>query len=385
MSSQQSGEKCCTTSVMSGSAGLSAEYRKALEEMEQCVGDIRGHPPEKRNKPLSPEQEKAILPAAIERVKAAIHRIPNIGDRRTDYDEAVEKVPHLVEIESPMDRYLRALNYDAELAAEQIVLFWKKRKQVFGDRALRPMTITGRGSLTKEHIYSALCGAFRIMPPDQNQRPVFFIDRAKFLTDAEDPQHRLQIIFYFLYLLFMESDLALTNGYVILLSMDNEANSKLFDFPSPEPSLWSHFVQEPGIPLQIKGIHMIFLKKSTFYEKSIPEWLQLYEPYPHLRHRVIAHVVFSRLEILLGLEAYGLTNANIPRELNGPVDLDAVGKWHADRLEIELKRYRYFPMLEQDDDSADDDTGSSFDDDDDHMDDDWDAEKVGALKDDESS
>uniref|UniRef100_A0A7S2Y8F7 CRAL-TRIO domain-containing protein n=1 Tax=Entomoneis paludosa TaxID=265537 RepID=A0A7S2Y8F7_9STRA len=317
---------------------------------------------------MTPAQEQALLPVARQNLKASLERIPPA--RREAYDEAMEKAPHLVQVESPPDRFLRALKFDPDATAESLVRYWHKRKELFGPkRAFRSMTITGRGALTKEHVYSALCGAFCIMPPDKHQRPILFIDRAKFLTDAEDPSHRVQVMFYFLHLLFLESDLAIQHGFVICISMDSEHSSKAFDFPKNQSSLIEHLKAE-AIPMQIKAIHLILLKKSTFYEQSIPKWFKLFEDtWRRLAMRVIAHVVHSRLEILLGLNAYGISDVNIPKELNNQVDLDAVGKWHAERLEIELERYRFFPLatasLDDDDDSYDDDDDYDDEDEDD--------------------
>jgi hypothetical protein len=65
-----------------------------------------------------------------------------------EYRTAMERVPHLVDTESRVTHFLRKERGDPMLAAKRIALYWKIRKQWFGeDRWLLNMDQTGNGCL----------------------------------------------------------------------------------------------------------------------------------------------------------------------------------------------------------------------------------------------
>ena len=71
---------------------------------------------------------------------------------KAEYETAKEIVPNLVLSETPIITFLRRDDYDPEKAAKRLVLNWKYRKELFGERWLLPMVQTGRGALTVHDI-----------------------------------------------------------------------------------------------------------------------------------------------------------------------------------------------------------------------------------------
>lgn len=70
-----------------------------------------------------------------------------------EYRTALERVPYVVNTESRISEFLRKEGGDPMRAAKRIALYWKVRKQWFGeDRWLRPMNQTGTGCLNREDI-----------------------------------------------------------------------------------------------------------------------------------------------------------------------------------------------------------------------------------------
>ena len=83
---------------------------------------------------------------------------------KREYEHAKEIVPNLVSSETPTINFLRTDNYDPERAATRLVLYWKYRKDIFGDRWLLPMTQTGRGALTQPEIQMLRTGFLHTYP-----------------------------------------------------------------------------------------------------------------------------------------------------------------------------------------------------------------------------
>ena len=69
------------------------------------------------------------------------------------YRVAVQRVPHLVQTETPFGAYLQATQGDAVAAARRVAKFWKFRLELFGTaKWLLPMVQTGAGALTSMEI-----------------------------------------------------------------------------------------------------------------------------------------------------------------------------------------------------------------------------------------
>lgn len=67
-------------------------------------------------------------------------------------------------------------------AARRVALYWKNRKEVFGDRAFLPLTLTGRSALKADEIAMVKTGYMAIMPDDQKGRPIYFHDLSRLTT-----------------------------------------------------------------------------------------------------------------------------------------------------------------------------------------------------------
>eukprot|EP00977_Amphora_coffeiformis_P029572 scaffold41601_cov183-Amphora_coffeaeformis.AAC.1 len=68
------------------------------------------------------------------------------------YNEAVEQAPLLVQNESKIIDFLRTEDFHVYKAAARIARYWQFRKELFGDRWLRPLNQTGSGALNSDDI-----------------------------------------------------------------------------------------------------------------------------------------------------------------------------------------------------------------------------------------
>ena len=64
--------------------------------------------------------------------------------------EAKERAMGVFQVESDPLRFLASENYNPIAAAQRLVLYWRYRRQIFGERFLLPMNLTGHGALVEE-------------------------------------------------------------------------------------------------------------------------------------------------------------------------------------------------------------------------------------------
>jgi hypothetical protein len=89
------------------------------------------------------------------------------------YVEALRRAPDLVETESNPDLYMAYDQHDPWKAALRVAAYWKSRAEIFGgDRAYRPLTLTGRDALSPEDVKLFHTGFLMILPNDRHGRAV---------------------------------------------------------------------------------------------------------------------------------------------------------------------------------------------------------------------
>jgi len=91
-----------------------------------------------------------VEPTALLRLHEALKEV-SVMDK-IDYLTALQTVPELVLEESEPIKFLRFHDFNAVAAAQGLICYWKRRRDVFQERAFRPLTITGDGALTAPEI-----------------------------------------------------------------------------------------------------------------------------------------------------------------------------------------------------------------------------------------
>jgi len=164
--------------------------------------------------PLSPiDRSKQWTPMtlALERLQHALNSIPMT--EKLDYLAALQVAPDLVLKESDPTCFLRCTNFDAPSAARKLVFYWKSRRSIFGDRAYRPMTLTGDGAMSAEEIAFIKSGYIAYAPKDQEGCTVVIYDGSRRNCDLYHVRKRA--IFYHGQL-FSKNPQSQTAGFVIL-------------------------------------------------------------------------------------------------------------------------------------------------------------------------
>jgi len=169
--------------------GLSEEERERVRNdlFGTSSGDKSAAAARSEEGEQSPQEEES---DAVRAVRRAIDAIPECEKRA--YGEALQRVPHLVQRESPLAAYLRGHgggstsdnNWNAQLVARKVVQYWTVRTKLFGgEKAHLPMTLGG--AIAADDLQYFDKGAFVFpLPDDKRGRPVLFYDRIRSTKDV---------------------------------------------------------------------------------------------------------------------------------------------------------------------------------------------------------
>jgi hypothetical protein len=156
------------------------------------------------------EQERQVLQQAMQQ---ALQEIPL--EEKDAYLEAMERVPQLIDLESPPHLFLKAEQDEPWAAAERLVNYWELRRWLFGDRAWLPMTSTGNGTLCQEDVELLKTGFCTLLDEDDaHNRGVicFQVTRRKLEYDRIA---MVRVIFYVL-TVALERPSVQENGLVLV-------------------------------------------------------------------------------------------------------------------------------------------------------------------------
>jgi len=69
-----------------------------------------------------------------------------------DLQMALQRVPHLIQTESSPQKFYQWEKFRLDAAVKRLALYWKRRLQLFRERAYLPLTCTGHGALSKTDV-----------------------------------------------------------------------------------------------------------------------------------------------------------------------------------------------------------------------------------------
>ena len=123
------------------------------------------------------DNDRLIQQAEVE-VLRAMKLLDN--DLAREYFQAMETVPELVTKETPVLDFLRREDFHPYKAAVRLARNWKQRKNIFGDRWLLPMTLSGRGALRWESV-ELLKSGYMFLAQDGRSSPVLLMDYSRLI------------------------------------------------------------------------------------------------------------------------------------------------------------------------------------------------------------
>ena len=136
------------------------------------------------------ENQEALLQDLEEQVVRSLQLLDL--DVAGEFYEAKSFAPALVERETRAADFLRAEDFHTLRASFRLAMYWKTRKEIFGERWLLPMSMTGAGTLTPDQVELLRTG-FMSMPSSEDQA-VFINDESRLPKGV--PLYNPAIFFY---------------------------------------------------------------------------------------------------------------------------------------------------------------------------------------------
>uniref|UniRef100_A0A7S1GIN1 CRAL-TRIO domain-containing protein n=1 Tax=Cyclophora tenuis TaxID=216820 RepID=A0A7S1GIN1_CYCTE len=295
------------------------------EEKAQIQRDIYG----KGSDMDYPEETDEFLIPKLEMFQQEVDAI----DYKPAYLEALEKAPKIVEEESPAVTFLRCENYEPKPAAKRLIMYWKFRKQFFGeDKFCLPMTIHGGAMDEKDAQYVREGITLQWCGMDQHGRPVIVheIFRPK-VSHFEDKTPLYRAFFYMHQKFALSSRTAQLNGAVLI------TNAKTYDIRIFDRKQIKTVVEwlTDGAPCKIAADHMVSgpSLQNLFMSIVMPILLAVFSR--HLRQRVLFHCG-QDTENIASLEAkYGISSLAVPEGLGGEWTMDLYDDWLNRQIALE--------------------------------------------------
>ena len=260
--------------------------------------------------------------------------------RKREYETAKEIVPHLVQSETPLIKFLRAEDYEPIPAARRLALNWKHRKELFGERWMLPMVQTSRGALTHPEISLLRSGYFCMYSPTTcSEKKVLLIDYSaltEFVEVAKPSNWDLDLVVD--RVTFYLATVDASNNYYC------QVNTELIHVVTSK--------KRPAVPFRTRIWEMVRtsfpvkISKVTVAQAFEPNKTELLDFLRFQTSSVIGMV--SRLPVLeiysnsvtgtvQKLEAsYNIPKQYIPTSLGGDMSIDTkMAEWIRSRLSIE--------------------------------------------------
>ena len=246
------------------------------------------------------------------------------------YLKALQVCPQLVERETPALWFLRYEHYDGWAAAKRLAYYWRRRVDIFGERAFLPMSQTGHGTLSPEEVKMLRSGYLVILPPTPDGHTILCYDASR--LDGDNRQARLRCFFYFASVL-MEEEINRNDGVIFLGIMRNLTLARSFGLNDPA------LVVEHAVPISARSMHAVRCKTSLPLLKFTLPFLIKY--ISKAMKRIHFHLGNDK-QVLQSMESTGLPASILPAQIGGSWTYDRFEEWCNDRCQFEMER---FPSL----------------------------------------
>lgn len=279
--------------------------------------------------------ETLLQQQAVEQLHLALSVIAD--GEKADLLEALRVAPHLVATESDPFRFLSFKNYDTWAAAQALVTYWKRRREIFGARAFLPMTITGDGAMTMEDIAYLRAGYLLFLPDDDHGRTVVCIDSSRKLNNSLEK--RIRSAFY-ISQVASETESSQTEGVVAIVLI------RLLRHEPGSPQV--HALVKNTFPMKVKTFHMVncLPYSSAFWILQV--FLNaIVRFFQHITttYKTSIHASRNEQQTLQELESHGLRKEGLPVEIGGSWSYDSFPQWLAYRERVERERMDRFSIV----------------------------------------
>lgn len=140
-------------------------------------------------------------------------------NKKQEYLEAVERAPEVVASDTDPFIFLRTCDYDFWAAANRLCYYWKKRKEIFQDKAFLPLKMSAGGALSYEDTLTIEAGYPALLPRTKDGRHVMFLNRNRFLRASTNINNWLRALFYIVKVVGEDERSQSENGVLVLTAL----------------------------------------------------------------------------------------------------------------------------------------------------------------------
>jgi len=262
--------------------------------------------------------------SSLRALQEAIALLPE-EDRR-DYCRAEEQVPDIVKNESDPLWFLRFEKFNTWGAAKRLACYWKKRVEVFKERAFLPMNQTGEGALAKKDVSFANGGYLVELPKDRDGRTVFFSDST--LRKKKDHEAAIRHFFYINHIA-MQNPATPDKGVVAIMLLSRNSMDVLGRTLGERAKL-----AMIAFPFKCHSLHITPKKERprSFIDEAIPYFFAMF---PRTESNKYFHHYKDNEKLLQALEKHGISREGLPESIGGGWSFEDFITWQERRIRIE--------------------------------------------------
>ena len=248
------------------------------------------------------------------------------NDVTRDYFDALELEPRLVERETPKINFLRTDDFDSYSAANRLARYWKYRRQLFFERWLLPINLTGKGALNVDEVEIIKTG-YLVMSVDSVHGDVFgLIDISRLPVWNSLAVER--IAFYWIAVFAQES--VQLGGFRFVHAISSAPRPQV----AVDNQAWEMVLK--AFHCRVKGITI-----AKTYEEGRQPLIDFYAEYTSLVLSQNERLPIRSLEAgstqgnLQLLLQDGVSRQFLPKYLGGTYDYSQFDEWIRSRITIE--------------------------------------------------
>ena len=290
---------------------------------------------------LSSSARATSLQTALAQIREALPLVEQADTDTSDFLEALDRVPYLVEMESNPLLFLKREDFDVSKAAKRLSLYWQFRKQIFEERAFLPMTLTGEGALTPSDVQAFRKGYQIPLSPNQNGHSVVFTDKLKLYE--LNPLVRRRCGFY-TFQVVSENEKSITEGFVAITLFG--------DMAAANSTKKTAALATDGIASKVHCNHIFALpvdedkiSQNNFFANFAGVMLTMLGM--DVFEKTFLHVTNTPEENKAKLLAIGFTEDTIPPGLGGTWGQEKLDMWVQERIVLERQRYAFLDVQQQ--------------------------------------